>query len=116
VAEVLSGEDFLFTKGGIGKEPVVAILSRKLQFPVAMAKQVIAAIAAPADVAEIIECEPSQPILKTEFLFFDTDARPVQLNVNFYHPERYEYRTQLHRRPKFSVESASRALAKGEPA
>jgi GntR family transcriptional regulator len=116
VAQVLSGENFLFTKGGIGKEPVVAILNRKLQFPIAMAKQLIAAIAAPADVAQIIECEPNQPILQTEFLFFDTDARPVQLNVNFYHPERYEYRTQLQRRPKFTVESAVRAVTRGEPA
>jgi GntR family transcriptional regulator len=115
VAEVLSGESFLFAKGGVGREPVIGILNRRLQFPIAMAKQHIAAIAAPADVAETIGCEANQPILKTEFLFFDTDARPVQLNINFYHPELYEYRTQIHRRPKFTVDSPVRALANTEP-
>lgn len=114
VAEVLSGESFLYTKGGVGKEPVIGIVSRKLQFPIAMAKQLIAAIAAPADVADAIGCEANQPILKTEFLFFDTDARPVQLNINFYHPELYEYRTQIHRRPKFAVDSPVRAIAKSD--
>lgn len=114
IAELLSNEEFLQTKGGVGKEPVISILNRKLQFPIAMAKQLIAAIGAPADVAETIGCEANQPILKTEFLFFDTDARPVQLNINFYHPELYEYRTQLHRRPKLAVDSPVRALAKSD--
>lgn len=113
-AEVLAGETFLYTKGGVGKEPVIGILSRKLQFPVAMAKQLISAIAAPVDVAETIGCDANQPILKTEFLFFDTDARPVQLNINFYHPELYEYRMQLHRRPKLTVDSPLRALTKSD--
>jgi DNA-binding GntR family transcriptional regulator len=114
VAATLADQDFLHTKGGVGKESVIAIVNRKLQFPIAMAKQLIAAIAAPADVAETIGCEAGQPILKTEFLFFDTDARPVQLNINYYHPELYEYRTQLHRRPKFAVEYPVRALPKSE--
>jgi DNA-binding GntR family transcriptional regulator len=95
VAHVLADVDFVHAKGGVGREPVISILNRKLPHPVAMAKQLITAVPAPPDVAAAIQCEPDQPLLKMEYLYFDTDARPVQLTVNFYNPELYEYRAQL---------------------
>lgn len=95
VAHVLADVEFVHEKGGVGTEPVISILNRKLPHRVAMAKQLITAVAAPPDVAAAIECEPGQPLLKMEYLYFDTDARPIQLTVNFYDPELYEYRAQL---------------------
>jgi GntR family transcriptional regulator len=92
---LLADVDFLHKKGGVGRDTVVSILNRKLVHPVAMAKQLITAVAAPEDVAEAIECEAGQPLLKIEYLYFDTDARPVQQTTNFYNSDRYEYRAQL---------------------
>jgi DNA-binding GntR family transcriptional regulator len=103
IAEVLVDIPFLRRKGAVSKDTVISLLDRKLHHPIAMAKQLITAVAAPADVAEAIDCEPGQPLLKIEYLYFDTDARPVQLTVNFYNPEQYEYRAQLpgHRVPAY---------------
>jgi GntR family transcriptional regulator len=95
VAHVLADVEYVHGKGLVGKEPVISILNRKLPHPIAMAKQLITAVPAPPDVAAAIQCEPDQPLLKMEYLYFDTDARPVQLTVNFYNPELYEYRAQL---------------------
>jgi DNA-binding GntR family transcriptional regulator len=95
ISSLLADAQVLHRKGAIGKETVVSILNRKLQHPIAMAKQMITAVAATPDVAEAIDVVPDQPLLKIEYLYFDTDARPVQLAINLYNPDRYEYRAQL---------------------
>ena len=95
VSSVLGDADVLHHEGAIGKETVVSILNRKLQRPIAMAKQMITAVPATAEIGDAIDCDASRPLLKIEYLYFDTDARPVQLAVNFYNPDRYEYRAQL---------------------
>lgn len=109
VAEVLVDVPFLRRKGAVSKETVLSLLDRKLQNPIAMAKQLITAVAAPADVAHAVDCELGRPLLKIEYLYFDTDARPVQLTVNYYNPEEYEYRAQLpgHRLPQFDQRGAT---------
>ena len=54
-------------------------------------------MAAPDSIAAAIDCDPSQPILRIERLHFDDSDRPVELCVNYFHPERYSYRLQLRR-------------------
>lgn len=98
IASTLSDVGYLQTKGAAAKDSVIALLDRRLSNPVAMARQLILAVAAPQQVADAIGCEPGEPMLSMEFLYFDTADRPVQLNVNYYHPDRYEYRAQLLRR------------------
>jgi DNA-binding GntR family transcriptional regulator len=95
ISSLLADAEVLHRKGAVGRETVVSILNRRLQHPIAMAKQRIRAVPAPADVAEEIEVLPGQPLLEIEYLYFDTDARPVQLAINLYNPDRYEYRAQL---------------------
>jgi GntR family transcriptional regulator len=95
VADVLSDVAFLHEAGGVGEETISSVLNRALQHPIAMAKQLITAVAAPPEVAAIIECEPKYPLLNIEYIYFDTDARPILLSVNFYNPDLYEYRAQL---------------------
>jgi DNA-binding GntR family transcriptional regulator len=95
VAAVLSDVPFLHKRGAVGKEAVVSILDRKLPHPIALAKQVITAVAASADLAELLDYVVGEPLLEIEYLYFDADARPVQLAENYYHPGRYEYRAKL---------------------
>jgi DNA-binding GntR family transcriptional regulator len=92
---LLADIPFLQTKGGSGKETVLSILDRKLAQPIAQAKQQIVAIAAPSDVAQLVDCQQAHPILSIEYLYFDTSERPVLWTVNFCNPDRYEYRAQL---------------------
>lgn len=96
--DVLSDVQFVRTKGASARDPLIVVLDRRLPHPVASAKRTIVPVAAPLDVATTIDCEPHEPILRIESLYFDADDRPVELNVNFYHPQLYEYRAHLRRR------------------
>jgi GntR family transcriptional regulator len=98
IVELLADIEFLHNINATGQETVLSIVDRKLGHQITMAKQAIHAVAAPPDVAPVIDCQVHQPILKIELLYFDNDGRPVQLNTNFYNPERYEYRAHLQRR------------------
>ena len=98
-AAVLSDVGFLHQAGAHETETVIQVLNRKLQNPLAMARMVVIAVAASVEVATIIDCTPAQPLLNIEILYFDTDSRPIQLNLNLLNSELYEYRAQLQRRP-----------------
>lgn len=99
-AEALADVIFLREPGASGSETVVALLNQRLEHPIAMARQTILAVSAPPDVAAILGCESKRPLLNIEYLYFDTESRPIQLNVNYFNPELYEYRAQLQRRPE----------------
>jgi GntR family transcriptional regulator len=99
VADALSEVEFIHKEGSFANEFVIGLLDRRLQQRIAIAKQVISAIAAPESIAALVQCPVNHPLLKIEFLYFDSDARPVQFNVNFYNSNLYEYRAQLRRRP-----------------
>jgi GntR family transcriptional regulator len=92
---LLADVPFLQSKGGSGQETVLSILDRRLPSPIVQAKQQIAAIPAPSDVAALLHCEPVRAILRIEYLYFDISERPALWTVNFCNPDRYEYRAQL---------------------
>lgn len=96
--EIIADVGFVHTKGAVSRDPVIVVLDRLLPHPIATAKRTINAISAPAEVAAAIGCEADEPILRIESLYFDADERPVELNINFYHPQLYEYRAHLRRR------------------
>jgi DNA-binding GntR family transcriptional regulator len=116
VVDALADVEFLHTEGGVAREFVISMLDRRLPHPIALARQIISAIASPADVAAVLDCPPGKPLLKIEFLYFDTDARPIQLNINFYNPELYEYRAQLRRRPESASSTWATQLGSQIPA
>ena len=96
--DMLSDVAFVHAKGMRSRAPVLVLLDRRLPHPIATAKRTINAVAAPVDVASAIGCDPHEPILRIESLYFDADERPVELNINFYNPQLYEYRANLRRR------------------
>lgn len=97
--QLLAGAPFIHIKGASARDPVIVLLDRRLPHPIATAKRTIIPVAAPQEVASAIGCDVHEPILCIESLYFDADERPVELNVNFYHPQLYEYRAHLRRRP-----------------
>ncbi len=99
VAAVLDGARFLTQSGARSRTTIIGLLDRALPHRIAGSKQVVTAVAAPSSIAESIDCDPSQPILRIERLHFDESDRPVELCVNYFHPERYSYRLQLRRGP-----------------
>jgi GntR family transcriptional regulator len=97
VAEALTQARFLTQAGARSRSTIIGLLDRALPHRIAGSRQTVTAVAAPADVAVAIDCQPSQPVLRIERLHFDDADRPVELCVNYFHPERYSYRSQLRR-------------------
>jgi GntR family transcriptional regulator len=69
-----------------------------LRLPVGGASQDITAVFAPPDVAELIDCQPGEPILYVQRTYFDTDNNPVELAISHYNPRRYSYHLELRRK------------------
>lgn len=75
--------------------------------PIGRASQsVTAEIVADEEIAAAIDCEPGDPVLRIDRLFFDATDNPVQLGVNYMNPERYSYRVELRGAPSASVVQA----------
>jgi GntR family transcriptional regulator len=116
VAALLYDVEFLRQKGAVGLESVSSILDRRLPRPIAMAKQVIVATQVDTAMAEQLMCREGRAVLQVETLYFDTDARPVHLVVNFFNPELHEYRAQLARRTDHRGWDASQVGANADMA
>jgi GntR family transcriptional regulator len=97
IGQRLRDLEMLTTPNATSSTTMLALLSRALDKPFAGAKQTITAVAAPANLAHVIDCEPNQPVMRIERLYFDLDGRPVEYAVNHFNPERYSYRLQLQR-------------------
>lgn len=65
---------------------------------VASAEQSVSAAGAPAFAAAHLGCEPGEPLLRIDRLYFDADDAPVELAISYFDPEHYSYRVRLRRR------------------
>jgi GntR family transcriptional regulator len=81
-----------------GSGTVLGTLERFLPRPVAAVSQDITAIPSPAELSDLIDCQPGEPILYVERRYFASDGKPVELAVSHYNPRRYSYRLELRRR------------------
>jgi GntR family transcriptional regulator len=97
IADALGNASFLTRQGSRSRSTIIGLLDRVLPGRIAGSKQTVTAVAAPETIAEWIDCDPLQPILRIERLHFDDDDRPVELCINYFHPDRYSYRLQLRR-------------------
>ena len=64
---------------------------------VAGASQNITPTVCPADLADYIDCQAGEPVLRAERLYFDTKGHPVEWAVSHYNPRRYSHRLELRR-------------------
>lgn len=97
IAEYLGQASFLTKPGARNRSTIIGLLDRSLPRRIAGSKQTVTAVLAPEPIAQWIDCDPAQPILRIERLHFDEDDRPVELCINFFHPDRYSYCLQLRR-------------------
>jgi GntR family transcriptional regulator len=67
---------------------------------VAAAEQSVSAAGAPAFAARHLGCEPGEPLLRIDRLYFDAEDTPVELAVSYFDPEHYSYRVKLRRRSR----------------
>lgn len=81
-----------------GPGTVIGTLEKLMPGTVASADQAITAVAAPPDIAPLIDYEAGQPCLRAERTYFDTAGTPVELAISFYNPDRYAYRLQMRRK------------------
>lgn len=97
--ELLSSAAFLKQRMSRSRTTVLGLLDQGLPHPVAGARQVVSAVAAPPEIARQIDCREGEPILKITRVHFDADGRPVEQCVNHFNAERYSYTLQLQRHP-----------------
>jgi DNA-binding GntR family transcriptional regulator len=95
----LNESALLKNQGSRSRVTILGLLDQALPHPVVGAKQVVTAVAAPADVAVQIDCLEGEPILRIERVHFDAEGRPVEHCVNHFNSDRYSYRLQLQRQP-----------------
>jgi GntR family transcriptional regulator len=97
VGTTLAQSKFLTAHGGRSHSSIVALVEQILEKPVAAARQSLTAVAAPRVIATLLECDPNQPVIRIDCVYFDRDGRPVVYAVNHCHPTRYAYRLLLQR-------------------
>lgn len=95
----VSGFHFLKQRLAHSRATVLGLLDHDLPHPIAGAKQIVTAVAAPREIAQQIGCREGEPILKITRVHFDADGRPVEQCVNHFNAERYSYTLQLQRHP-----------------
>jgi DNA-binding GntR family transcriptional regulator len=81
-----------------GEGTVVGQLEPFIYRPVVEASQDITAIPASANVAELIDCQPGEPILHIHRIFLDSDGKPVELAISNYNSRRFSYSIKLRRK------------------
>lgn len=84
-----------------GKGTVIGTLEHISSRRVAGASQNITPTSCPADLADCIDCQAEEPVLRAERLYFDTKGQPIELAVSFYNPRRYSYRLELRRKTSY---------------
>jgi GntR family transcriptional regulator len=81
------------------RKTVIDLIEKTAGVSIAGANQSVTAEAADARLAILLECEPGDPVLRIDRIYFDHDGRYVELAVSHLNPSRYSYRLELHRSP-----------------
>jgi DNA-binding GntR family transcriptional regulator len=99
IGRAIEPEEFLASVGGRSRETIIDLLESKASVSIAGAHQSITAIALDPELAPLLECEPGEPVLRVDRIYFDHDGNNVELAVNHFNPLRYSYRLELRRTP-----------------
>jgi GntR family transcriptional regulator len=78
---------------------VIGLIDARISGSIAAAEQSISATGAPSSAAKRLNCQPGEPVLRVDRLYFDEADDPVELAVSYFDPEHYSYREKLRRRP-----------------
>jgi DNA-binding GntR family transcriptional regulator len=98
IGEMLDGKMIeIDTAGARSNVTVLELLELRTGIHVAGAAQSVMAAPATPEVAARIECEPGEPVLQIDRLYYDRTGRRVQLSSAFFNQDRYSYRLELRR-------------------
>jgi DNA-binding GntR family transcriptional regulator len=86
---------------------MISLMNRVSKRPIHSAAQNVTAVAADADIAHQLGCEPGLPVLRIDRLYRDRELTPLELAVNHFNPDRYSYQIQLRAQPDHSAPPAA---------
>src|SRR5487761_1118240 len=81
--------------GARARFTLISLIERVCQHPIHSAAQDATAVAADPEVAHRLGCAAGLPVLRIDRLYRDRELTPLELAVNYFHPDRYSYRIQL---------------------
>lgn len=81
-----------------GPGTVIGVVERLVSRPIGGVSVDITAVLAPEDVAALMDCDPGEPILSIERLFYDSDETPMEFAVSHYNPRQNSYRMEMRHR------------------
>ncbi len=97
LGRVIQKERWLSQPGARSPATIIGLIERYGHIPVVGAHQSITAVPAPPDIAELVECHASAPVLRIDRLYYDRAGAIVELAVSHFNPARYSYRVDLRR-------------------
>jgi DNA-binding GntR family transcriptional regulator len=81
--------------GAVSRTTIIALVERVTDDSIDSAQQTANACAADDDVARHLQCERGNPTLRIDRRYLGVSGRTLEYAINFFHPDRYEYRLQL---------------------
>jgi GntR family transcriptional regulator len=97
VGRMLADMAELTTTGAKTPTTIIGLVETRTDGLIVAADQSITVGRVPSAAAREIQCEPGDPVLRIDRLYFDQHDRPVELAINWYNPETYTYRVRLQR-------------------
>jgi DNA-binding GntR family transcriptional regulator len=74
---------------------IIGAVAELATYPVSGATQDITSVAAPQELASLVDCEPGEPILHVERVYYDAKDTPLEYAISHYNPRRYSYHLKL---------------------
>lgn len=84
--------------GEVARSTIIALVDQVSEQKIAGAHQTITAIPIPAEIANLIDCDAGDPVLRIDRLYYGTDESLLELAISYFNPGRYAYRLELSRR------------------
>ncbi|HEX3931809.1 MAG TPA: GntR family transcriptional regulator [Nocardioides sp.] len=81
--------------GAVSRTTIIALVEAASDDSIDSAQQTATACAADDDVARHLQCEIGIPTLRIDRRYLGISGRTLEYAINFFHPDRYEYRLQL---------------------
>jgi GntR family transcriptional regulator len=97
IGKDVSAAALLSSAGVHSRETVIDLVERNASVSITGAHQSITAVGLPVDLSSSLECEPGEPVLRIDRIYFDRDGTNVELAVSHFNPLRYSYRLELRR-------------------
>jgi GntR family transcriptional regulator len=84
--------------GDVTPLTVFSVVDQLSPHPIAGVHQSITSVRVPPEHEELIGCEPGDPALRIDRLYYDTQGNPLELAISYFNPDRYSYRVELSRK------------------